>query len=99
MGLAKHIPNLLTLGNLACGFACIVFALNGNLRLAGGFILIAAVFDFLDGFAARMLKVQSELGKPIRFPCRYGKFWGSACHDCHEYDDHASGIYDRSKPD
>lgn len=65
MNLVRFIPSLITLANLACGFACIIFALHGHYRLAGAFILLAAVFDFLDGFAARLLKAQSEFGKQL----------------------------------
>jgi len=61
----RHIPNLITLLNLACGTAAIVLALEGQWRLAVYLILAASVFDFLDGFAARMLKAYSETGKQL----------------------------------
>jgi CDP-diacylglycerol--serine O-phosphatidyltransferase len=38
---------------------------RGDLRLAGYFILVAAVFDFVDGMAARMLREISEFGKQL----------------------------------
>lgn len=57
------IPNLLTLSNLMCGTASIaVSLLSGDLRLAAALIVLAAVFDFFDGFAARMLKCPSAIG-------------------------------------
>ncbi len=60
------IPNILTLLNLACGFAAIsVTLLDKNIELAFIFIIIATVFDFLDGFAARLLKAYSLLGKEL----------------------------------
>ena len=62
---AKHIPNTLTLINLVIGCLSIVSAFEGNLLLAGYLILIASVFDYLDGFAARMLKAYSPLGKEL----------------------------------
>ncbi|OIQ35221.1 MAG: CDP-diacylglycerol--serine O-phosphatidyltransferase [Crocinitomix sp. MedPE-SWsnd] len=61
----RLIPNLLTAGNLVGGMVAIVFALTGELKLAPICILISAVLDFLDGFVARLLKVQSELGKQL----------------------------------
>jgi CDP-diacylglycerol--serine O-phosphatidyltransferase len=42
-----------------------VFALNGEIVTAGYFIMIAAVFDFFDGFAARWLKAYSAIGKEL----------------------------------
>ena len=61
----RHIPNLLTLGNLLCGTIATIFAIKGD--FVGVAILVATgiVFDFFDGFLARMLKVQGELGKQL----------------------------------
>ena len=60
------IPNILTLANLACGFTAISFTLlEKDLEMALLFIIIAAVFDFFDGFAARLLKSFSLLGKEL----------------------------------
>ncbi|MEA3462695.1 MAG: CDP-alcohol phosphatidyltransferase family protein, partial [Bacteroidota bacterium] len=61
----RHIPNLITLLNLACGTAAIVLALEGQWRVAVYLVLAASVFDFLDGFAARMLKACSNTGKQL----------------------------------
>jgi CDP-diacylglycerol--serine O-phosphatidyltransferase len=61
----KHIPNTLTCLNLVCGTLSAMAALKGNLEMAAIWIIIAAVFDFLDGFAARMLKVASPIGKEL----------------------------------
>lgn len=61
----KHIPNTLTCLNLVCGTLSAMAALKGNLEMAAIWIIIAAVFDFLDGFAARMLKVVSPIGKEL----------------------------------
>jgi CDP-diacylglycerol--serine O-phosphatidyltransferase len=61
----KHIPNLLTSGNLFCGCIAIVEAFNGNLHISAYLVGLAAIFDFLDGFAARLLKVQSPMGKEL----------------------------------
>ncbi|TAF34426.1 MAG: CDP-diacylglycerol--serine O-phosphatidyltransferase [Cytophagales bacterium] len=61
----KHIPNLLTLSNLFCGAAGIVRCMEGYPTEAAYLIMLAAVFDFLDGFVARMLRVSSPLGKEL----------------------------------
>ncbi len=61
----KHLPNLLTLLNLAAGTAAIVFSLEGQWRLAVYLLLAASVFDFLDGMAARWLNAYSETGKVL----------------------------------
>jgi len=61
----KHIPNTLTLANLLLGCLSIVSAFEGNLLLAGYLIIFAAVFDFLDGFSARLLNAYSPMGKEL----------------------------------
>ncbi|HTL80997.1 MAG TPA: CDP-alcohol phosphatidyltransferase family protein [Bacteroidia bacterium] len=59
------IPNLLTLGNLLCGCLAIVFAFEVNLVWSAYLVGIACVFDFLDGFVARALKIHSPIGKDL----------------------------------
>lgn len=61
----RHIPNTLTCLNLVCGTLSVMAAVKGNLEMAAIWIIIAAVFDFFDGFAARMLKVASPIGKEL----------------------------------
>jgi CDP-diacylglycerol--serine O-phosphatidyltransferase len=61
----KHIPNLVTSFNLAAGFIAIIFASNGDLVMASWLILAAMIFDFLDGFLARLLKAYTEIGKEL----------------------------------
>ena len=56
------IPNLLTLSNLFCGALAVVSALEGNLVLAFWLVMLSALCDFLDGFAARLLNQYSALG-------------------------------------
>lgn len=56
------IPHLLTLLNLFSGCVATVFAALNRLDLAALWVCIGIFFDFLDGFAARMLKVESALG-------------------------------------
>jgi len=61
----RHVPNTITCMNLFCGCLSIVCTFSGRLEMAAYFILAAAVFDFLDGFAARWLKAYSAMGKEI----------------------------------
>ncbi len=61
----RLIPNLFTAGNLVGGILAIIFTLNGQIHIAPYFIFASAIFDFLDGFIARILKVPSELGKQL----------------------------------
>lgn len=58
----KHIPNLITLLNLFCGSVAVLFAVEDNLFMAAVFVMLGIIFDFFDGFAARLLDVKSELG-------------------------------------
>lgn len=61
----KHIPNLITLANLMSGTIAVFYAIFGNLPMAALFVVIGIGFDFFDGFAARILNVQGELGKQL----------------------------------
>ncbi len=58
----KYIPNALTLLNLFCGCVAVIFILNGNFITGAFFVFLGIFFDFFDGFSARKLNVQSELG-------------------------------------
>jgi len=61
----NHLPNVLTLLNLLSGTIAAIFAVEGELILAAYFVFLGIFFDFFDGFAARLLKVQGELGKQL----------------------------------
>jgi CDP-diacylglycerol--serine O-phosphatidyltransferase len=65
MKIKPHIPNFLTCVSLAFGFYAAVLGLTGNYPAAMIAIFIAAVFDFSDGLAARLLKAYSPLGKEL----------------------------------
>lgn len=65
MGIKKHIPNAITCGNLVSGCIGITLCYQDNLVLGAIMILVGATFDFFDGFAARMLKVSSPMGKEL----------------------------------
>lgn len=60
-----NLPNMLTGFNLLSGFLSVVCAAAGRLDLAVLFVLVGMVFDFFDGMTARLLKIQSELGKQL----------------------------------
>ena len=61
----KQIPNVLTCLNLFSGCIACVMALNGQYEWALLWVVIAAVFDFADGFVARLLKAYSAIGKEL----------------------------------
>ena len=61
----KHIPNTITCCNLVCGCIATGFALKGDFSMAMTFIVMGAVFDFFDGFMARLLHVSSAIGKEL----------------------------------
>ncbi len=56
------IPNLFTAMNMFCGFLSIINTSQQKYFYAAWLIIIAAVFDTLDGFMARLTKSSSELG-------------------------------------
>jgi CDP-diacylglycerol--serine O-phosphatidyltransferase len=63
--IVSFIPNLFTLGNLFCGCLAILFASHFNFEYAALMVFLAAFLDFFDGFLARLLKVDGELGKQL----------------------------------
>lgn len=65
MKITKHIPNTITCLNLLSGSFAVYFGFLGNYPWAFAAILIAGVFDFLDGFAARAFKAYSPMGKEL----------------------------------
>ena len=65
MEFKKHIPNSITCLNLLCGCLSVYCTFRYSLVWAGGIIFVAAVFDFFDGFAARLLNVKSDIGKQL----------------------------------
>lgn len=65
MKVKHYIPNFITSLNLFCGCLGITFAFTGELTYSVYAIWLAMLFDFFDGFAARMLKVSSPIGKEL----------------------------------
>ena len=62
MNIKSYVPNALTLLNLFSGLIALVLVFNKEFSLAFLAVCIGILFDFFDGFAARMLQVQSKLG-------------------------------------
>lgn len=62
MILSRYIPNTFTMANLFCGMLGTYFAATNRLELAAYAVVLGIFFDFFDGFFARILKAQSELG-------------------------------------
>lgn len=58
----RQIPNIITLLNLFSGCIAIVMAFNGSFLAVVIWVMLAAVFDFFDGLAARALGVSSKIG-------------------------------------
>src|SRR3989338_11675355 len=61
------LPNILTSGNIFFGFFSVISTINGSFRKAGFAILIAMVFDLLDGRIARLTKSSSQFGEEYDF--------------------------------
>ena len=56
------LPSIVTVGNMFCGWACVVFAMRGELSTAAPYIGIAVVLDMLDGRIARLTQTTSAFG-------------------------------------
>jgi len=65
MSIKKHIPNVVTLGNLFCGTLATIFAVSGHFEMTALFVVLGIFLDFFDGFFARVLNVSGELGKQL----------------------------------
>jgi len=65
MTITRHIPNTITSMNLLAGTMGVICTFGGEMGLAFLLMLLAAVFDFCDGLAARLLKAYSPMGKEL----------------------------------
>jgi len=66
------LPSLVTLLSIACGFGCIVISVDnasigdpGDYRFAAILLVLAGVFDALDGFVARVTGTASDFGMQL----------------------------------
>ena len=69
MKIVKHIPNTITCMNLISGTGSIIFAFHGDFMTAFILMVLASVFDFMDGLAARTLHAYSDIGKELDSLC------------------------------
>ena len=65
MSIKQHIPNAITCGNLVSGCMSILFIACGMPVKAALMIFVAGLFDFFDGFAARLLHAKSPIGADL----------------------------------
>ena len=65
INIRKHIPNSITCLNLASGCVAIALSFKGMMVEASIAIFCAAIFDFLDGAVARLIKAYSDMGKEL----------------------------------
>ncbi len=63
------VPSFFTLMNLFCGFLSLVQVLEGRLEHAGWLILLASLFDVLDGIMARLTNGTSLFGMELDSLC------------------------------
>lgn len=65
MSIKQHFPNALTCCNLLSGCISILFVTSNMPVKAAMMIFVAGLFDFLDGFAARLLHAHSPIGADL----------------------------------
>ncbi|MGC6517756.1 MAG: CDP-alcohol phosphatidyltransferase family protein [Candidatus Puniceispirillaceae bacterium] len=59
------IPNIITIAALVSGLTALRFALDGQWQTVVGLIVLAGIFDALDGRTARLLRVTSAFGAAL----------------------------------
>ena len=60
--MTKYIPNIFTSLNLLCGCIAVLFVVSGDFIATSIFIVLGILFDFFDGFFARLLNIQNQVG-------------------------------------
>ena len=78
---AYLLPSMFTMGNMFCGYACIVYAMRGEFVTAAPFIGLAIVVDMLDGRIARLTGTTSDFG--IEFVERFRQLVEHGRDACH----------------
>ncbi|MBZ0266156.1 CDP-alcohol phosphatidyltransferase family protein [bacterium] len=58
----RSLPMIMTLGNMACGIVAMLLSMRGHFESAVPLVLMAAVLDAMDGWAARKLKIAGVVG-------------------------------------
>jgi CDP-diacylglycerol--serine O-phosphatidyltransferase len=59
------LPSLFTMGNMFCGYACIVYSLRHDFETAAPFIGVAIFLDMMDGRIARLTGTTSAFGMEL----------------------------------
>ncbi len=65
MKLTKYLPDAITCLNLLSGSVAVILAFQDNFDMALAMIVLASVFDFMDGLAARVFHAYSDIGKEL----------------------------------
>lgn len=60
-----NLPNLFTASNFTCGVLAIIISFFGRIEIGALLLIIAMIFDFFDGFAARKMGISSPIGKDL----------------------------------
>jgi CDP-diacylglycerol---serine O-phosphatidyltransferase len=63
------LPNLMTIANLFCGFISVIFSIQHDFKYAAIAVVVAAVFDQLDGRLARLTHATSKFGAELDSLC------------------------------
>ena len=63
--LSKYLPNSITILSLCCGLTSIRFSINEEWKISIYLIILAAIFDFFDGWFARKLKGGTNFGAEL----------------------------------
>ncbi|MCX7954743.1 MAG: CDP-diacylglycerol--serine O-phosphatidyltransferase [Bacteroidales bacterium] len=63
--LKNNVPNTFTILNLICGIISIIASFENHLIFSSIFIYLGFIFDYIDGFTARLLKSQTKIGKEL----------------------------------
>lgn len=61
----RHIPNTVTLSNLLCGCLALISIFTNQVQMVPFFIAISLLADYFDGLLARLLKVNSPMGREL----------------------------------
>lgn len=86
------VPSFFTLMNLFCGFASLLLVSEGKLEFGAWLIVIAGVFDVLDGFMARFANATSEFGIELDSLCDLVSFGAAPAFLLYTYSLHELGL-------
>lgn len=90
---AGAVPSAFTLGNLLSGFFSIVYASEGNLEFAAWLIVVAGLFDLLDGMVARLAGSSSDFGVELDSLCDVVSFGAAPSFLIYEFGLERMGLF------